>query len=71
MTPRAGIDLADLGLLRRRKQVAKQRQVLLPQHEDVQPAEQGVELIGGEVAFLIEFGLEVPQAEVDALDPRA
>ena len=51
-------------------QVAKQCQVLLPQHEDVQPAEQGVELIGGELAFLVEFGLQVPQAEVDALDPR-
>ena len=42
------------GLLRGRDQIAKQRQVLLPQHEDVQPAEQGIQLIGGEVAFLVE-----------------
>ena len=55
------------GAIRSRNNV----KILLPHDEDVQPAEQGVQLIGGELAFLVELGFQIPQAEVDALDPRA
>ncbi len=64
----AGLDPPHPRLLRRRQQIAEQAQVFLPQHEDVQPLDDGLQAVGAPLVRLLQFAFQSAQAEVDAGD---